>query len=289
VKSSVGSIEPWRQTNWDWRAAGNFIGGGSGTGLLLSVPFSGGADAPLLTLLGLALMGAGLSCVWMEIGRPWRALNVFRRPATSWMTREAMVAPLVFASGGAVVWRAGGALEWLVACLALAYVYCQAHMLQGGRGIPAWRHPRVIPLIMATAIAEGSCLCLAVLAAAGQAVTAGALPWLAVAALLVRAAVLTAYRRGLSGAAPTQSLAVLDGYLVGDRLLTAAAVIGIAAGATLAGGRWLLVCAGLAAVAAGWLLKFTIVVRAAFNQGFALPMLPVRGPGHTASGVRPGW
>jgi phenylacetyl-CoA:acceptor oxidoreductase subunit 2 len=289
VKSSVGHIEPWRQTNWDWRAAGNFIGGGSGTGLLLSVPFSGGADAPLLTLLGLALMGAGLSCVWMEIGRPWRALNVFRRPATSWMTREAMVAPLVFASGGAVVWRGGGALEWLVACLALAYVYCQAHMLQGGRGIPAWRHPRVIPLIMATAIAEGSCLCLAVLAAAGQVATASALPWLAVAALLARAAVLTVYRRGLSGAAPTQSLAVLDGYLVADRLLSAVAVMGIAAGATLAGGRWLLVCAGLAAVAAGWLLKFTIVVRAAFNQGFSLPMLPVRGPGHAASGVRPGW
>jgi len=289
VKSSVGRIEPWRQTNWDWRAAGNFIGGGSGTGLLLSVPFSGGADAALLTLLGLALMGAGLSCVWLEIGRPWRALNVFRRPATSWMTREAMVAPLVFASGGAVVWRGGGALEWLVACLALAYVYCQAHMLQGGRGIPAWRHPRVIPLIMVTAIAEGSCLCVAVLAAAGQVVTASALPWLAVAALLARAAVLTAYRRGLSGAAPTQSLAVLDGYLVADRLLSAVAVMGIAAGATLAGGRWLLVCAGLAAVAAGWLLKFTIIVRAAFNQGFALPMLPVRGPGHAASGVRPGW
>ena len=26
---------PWRQTNWDWRAAGNFIFGGAGGGLIV--------------------------------------------------------------------------------------------------------------------------------------------------------------------------------------------------------------------------------------------------------------
>ena len=26
---------PWQQTNWDWRAAGNFMGGGAGAGLVV--------------------------------------------------------------------------------------------------------------------------------------------------------------------------------------------------------------------------------------------------------------
>jgi len=289
VISSVGRIEPWRQTNWDWRAAGNFIGGGSGAGLLLSVPFAGDAAAPELTLLGIALIGAGLLCVWLEIGRPWRALNVYRRPATSWMTREALLAPLVFACGAAVLWRAGEALESLLAGLALAYVYCQARMLQGARGIPAWRHPIVIGLVVMTAITEGMGLALAVLAATAMGAIPASLTWLAAAALLARGAVLIAYRRGLAGKAPTQALAALDKHIVADRLLTAAAMLGLVAGATVADGRWLLAFGGLAALAAGWLLKYTIVVRASFNQGFALPLLPVRGPGRAAAGVRPGW
>ena len=35
--------------------------------------------------------------------------------------------------------------------------------------------------------------------------------------------------------------------------------------------------AGLAALAAGAWLKFALVTRASFNQGFSLPHLPVRG------------
>jgi phenylacetyl-CoA:acceptor oxidoreductase subunit 2 len=37
------------------------------------------------------------------------------------------------------------------------------------------------------------------------------------------------------------------------------------------------VLAGFAAAAAGWRFKFVLVVRASFNQGFALPRIPVRG------------
>jgi phenylacetyl-CoA:acceptor oxidoreductase subunit 2 len=47
--------------------------------------------------------------------------------------------------------------------------------------------------------------------------------------------------------------------------------------------------AGLVAVAAGWWLKFTIVARAAYNQGYALPVLPVRGQGEVKPGIKPGW
>ncbi len=46
--------------------------------------------------LAMAFVGAGLFCVWLEIGRPWRFLNVFRHPARSWMTREAIIAIVLF-------------------------------------------------------------------------------------------------------------------------------------------------------------------------------------------------
>ncbi|MFP5465862.1 MAG: hypothetical protein ACLGHR_14000, partial [Gammaproteobacteria bacterium] len=51
-----------------------------------------GRDGAALLLLGLALVGAGLVCVWLEIGRPLRALHVFVTPRTSWMSREAFTA-----------------------------------------------------------------------------------------------------------------------------------------------------------------------------------------------------
>jgi phenylacetyl-CoA:acceptor oxidoreductase subunit 2 len=37
------------------------------------------------------------------------------------------------------------------------------------------------------------------------------------------------------------------------------------------------VLAGIAAMLTGWRLKYVLVTRAALNQGFALPQLPVRG------------
>ena len=77
VKIPPGRITPWHQTNWDWRAAGNFIGGGTGTGLLFFATLaSGSVDAyRIQALLALAFIGAGLTCVWLEIGRPLRAIN----------------------------------------------------------------------------------------------------------------------------------------------------------------------------------------------------------------------
>ncbi len=54
-------------------------------------------------------------------------------------------------------------------------------------------------------------------------------------------------------------------------------------------GPWLGGLAGLAAIAGGWRLKFVIIARAAYNQGFALPLTPVRGAGQSAAGDKPGW
>ena len=51
----------------------------------------------------------------------------------------------------------------------------------------------------------------------------------------------------------------------------------LAAGAVEAFTTGAAVLAGIAALAAGWRFKFVLVVRASFNQGFALPRVPVRG------------
>jgi phenylacetyl-CoA:acceptor oxidoreductase subunit 2 len=41
--------------------------------------------------------------------------------------------------------------------------------------------------------------------------------------------------------------------------------------------RIALLLAGAGALATGWQFKFVLITRAAYNQGFALPHLPVRG------------
>ena len=284
----VGRVAPWVQMHWDWRAAGNFIGGGTGTGLLIAVVASGIVPAGGALLLGLGSVVAGLLCVWAEIGRPWRALNVLRHPATSWMSREALLAPLLIGCGLLAAASDLAAWRWATAVCAALYLYCQARMLQGAKGIPAWRQPRSVPLMLATGLAEGSGL-LAVwsFAAGAGGVRSGALVALT---CLARAAAWLAYRRGVHrDGAPRAALTVLDEL---HRPLLCADVLAvvIALGATLGGvGGWLAGLAGAAALANGWALKATLVLRAAYNQGFALAMAPERGVGGHGPAARPGW
>jgi phenylacetyl-CoA:acceptor oxidoreductase subunit 2 len=47
--------------------------------------------------------------------------------------------------------------------------------------------------------------------------------------------------------------------------------------------------AGVCIAAAGAFLKFILVTRAGFNQGFALVHTPVRGAGIAGPAVKPGW
>ena len=259
--------DPWQQTHWDWRAAGNFMGGGAGAGLVLLATLSGAPAAAVLA--GLALIGAGLACVWLEIGRPLRALHVFFNPQTSWMTREGIVATLLMPIGLAsvVLWPDLGVVA---ALLALAFVYCQGRILRASRGIPAWREPRVVPFVVATGLAEGGALLL--LAPPSQ--RAPWLPGLVAALLLVRIALWAAYRQRLAAraqaalAAPGRAL-VWGGTALPLALIALAAA-GVAAGASLA-------LAGAVAAASGAWVKFALVTRAGFNQGFALARLPVRG------------
>jgi phenylacetyl-CoA:acceptor oxidoreductase 26-kDa subunit len=282
-------IAPWLQTNWDRRAAGNFIGGGTGGGLAIAAAAStlaSGAAEPRAFAAAALFIAAGLFLVWLEIGRPWRFLHVFFHPQTSWMTREALVAPLLLLALAACAWRGGSALAIVILWLAPAFVYCQARMIRASRGIPAWRAPRIVPLMLATALAEGTGAFLVLTPRAG----AGMLV-LALAAIALRFIAWTAYGRQLAqGGAPKAALAALNAIdlpvLALGTLLPAALLLAALGFASLAGPAAL--AAGALALAVGWLIKAVIVTRAAFNQGFALPHLPRRSAASDA-GARPGW
>jgi len=284
-------IAPWQQSNWDVRAAANFVGGGSGCGLLVFAAFNPSPDYRWQAMTALALIATGLVCVLSEIGRPFRALNVFLHPQTSWMTREAMVAPFLFACTAIAVWEGGGPFSVIAALLGMLYLYCQARMLAAAKGIPAWREPKIVPLMIVTGLVEGAGL--AALFATLQ--SAAAPRWLAgslLAALILRRLSWRMYNEALAKqGAPKKALEVLArfgrpfasyGQSIPEMLIVAALFVGSEL-------VWLVPLAGAAAVLSGWLLKFTIVARAAYNQGFALPVLPVRGQGQPMPGVKPGW
>jgi phenylacetyl-CoA:acceptor oxidoreductase subunit 2 len=275
---------PWQQTNWDWRAAGNFIGGGAGTGLLVACTFfatpltNSAWTSNWLLLVGLALVGVGLTCVWLEIGRPMRALHVFFNPHTSWMSREGFVGLLLFPSGLMAVLGFSGWI-WATAALALVFLYCQSRMLPAAKGIPAWRSRRVTPLVFVTGLCEGYGIFLLLGLVHGMVTVSAVLSFAAL--VLARIGVWILYRRAVDASLATRARVALN--VAGSRLLIFGTIapfvlLGISlwlpAGAAQAG---LIAAAGASAAVAGFFAKFTLVTRASFNQGFALKNIPVRG------------
>ena len=275
---------PWQQTNWDWRAAGNFIGGGAGTGLLFACTFfatpltNSAWTSNWLLLVGLALVGVGLTCVWLEIGRPMRALHVFFNPYTSWMSREGFVGMLLFPAGLMAVLGFSGWI-WATAALALMFLYCQSRMLPAAKGIPAWRSRLVTPLVFVTGLCEGYGVFVLLGLVHGRATGPAVFSFAAL--VLARITVWILYRRAVDTSLVARARAALD--VAGSRLLimgTVAPVVllGISlwlpAGAAQAG---LIAAAGASAAVTGAFVKFTLVTRASFNQGFALNKIPVRG------------
>ena len=270
---------PWQQKSWDARAAANFIGGGAGCGLLIFAALAGaqGGLRSLLIVLALALVSAGLLSVWAEIGRPWRALNVLLQPRRSWMSREALLAPLLLGCGAAAL--AWAALLPPAVLLAAAFLVCQAFILQAAKGIPAWREPLTVPLLLATGLAEGAGLYWLFAPWWGQG-SQGA--WLAFGALLLLRFIIGArwYRR-LAGQLRPPALQAIGraghGYNGGSLLPLALVLIVMIAPLPPPLLPWLQAAAGAVAAAGGALFKLMLVTRAGFNQGFALPRLPVRG------------
>jgi phenylacetyl-CoA:acceptor oxidoreductase subunit 2 len=249
-----------------------------------------GMDVAVSVTLGIALIAAGLTCVWLEIGRPWRALNVVRHLGRSWMSFEASVAPLLFVSGALALATGAGALIVLTGALGALFLYSQARILAADKGIPAWRHPRCLPLVVATGFAEGAGVLAArwpLLATKGFAAVASSV----VALLLIRAFLWKRYLVGLRvDRAPGGSVQALNaierrlvllGHLVPAVLLAAAALVP-------AFGAALMIAGGLLSAYGGWMLKYSLIRRAAFSQGFVLKHLPVRGRA-AAQTVGTGW
>jgi len=266
------------QRSWDWRASGNFIGGGIGSGLILwSTLFAlGGFDSSLLMLLGLALVGAGLFCVWLEIGRPWRALNVFKHFSKSWMSREAWVAPLLFLSGAAT-WLFEPLLIWPTTLLALAFLYSQSRILQADKGIPAWRHPRCAQLIVTTGLTEGCGLLVLLMPFVSSASKVAPLSWgLLLVLLSIRLIIWNHYRHGLTQAnaplASRKQLTRIDrGFLWAGHLIPAVLLV-----AALIRPETAMLAGILAFVTGAW-MKYTLICKAAHTQGFSMQHQPVRG------------
>jgi phenylacetyl-CoA:acceptor oxidoreductase subunit 2 len=273
---SVGPA-PRLQYQWDWRAAGNFMCGGAGAGLLVFLQLSGlkGTLATVLGLGGLGLVGLGLLCVWLEIGRPLRAMNVMFNVKSSWMSREALASVLVFGFG--LGWLAGVAgWGWPMAAAALVFLYCQSRIVQGAKGIPTWRDPMTVPLLVATGLAEGAGLFWLL---AGWQFTSGATVALFGTLVIARWLVWRAWRAGLRDA-PAPALAAIDRGAAAFQWAGSAAPLVLMAVALALPGPWsgaLLAAAGAAVAVAGASFKFTLITRAAYYQGFSLARLPVRG------------
>jgi phenylacetyl-CoA:acceptor oxidoreductase subunit 2 len=263
------------QSNWDWRAAGNFVFGGAGGALLLVIALAEKGRPPALPIgiTALALVGLGLFLVWLEIGRPWRALNVFFHPQTSWMTREASVAIVLFPVTAAAVWWQNSLLFSIAAVLGALFLFCQGRILRAARGIPAWREPAIVPLIVSTGLTEGVALLMLLFAAFGG--SAGSLVYALVVLIVLRSWAFYSYREALQRAqAPAAALARISALrtpflLIGNVLPVFLALVPITAPPVAAP----VPLAALLALLAGWYMKFVLVAQAAFVQGYGVGVL----------------
>ena len=289
-------VEPTLQQHWDWKASGNFICGGMGSGLFIFAALVGLRFPEVLPLgwLALAIMALGLSVLMLKIGKPLRALYVLRQPRRSWMTREAWIAAVMFPLAALALWFANPALLTVAAVLAVGFLFCQAMILQAGQGHPGLAGE------LGGAADPGDRLC--------RRLRPVACRRRAIAGADVACRCAGRGRRG-AGAAARCCLAHLSGRAQdrrradpragGARCLQAVVPRG---GPGSAGGldrrrpsrrrprpRRCSRVAGLSIMAAGSGLKFILVTRASFNQGFALTHTPVRGSGHAGGAVKPGW
>ena len=289
----VGAAAPWLQRHWDWRAAMNFILGGTGAGMMVAASVSAVLGTPIwpFALLALIFVAGGLTMVWTELGRPWRSLNVIFHPQTSWMTREALFAPPLFISSLAAAWFVSAPLGILAAIFALAFLYCQARMLHGSKGIPVWRENLSVPLLISTGLVEGAGLMTLASAYLYPYVTPDVVNIMLL-LVIIRSSIWRNYRRRLAGNAPTKANAVLKRAhlpltIIGAVIPFALVIIGLLMPEIY---HLLYPVAGISAMVAGWAMKFIIVTRASYNQGFAITHTPERSAGSGGGpGAQPGW
>ena len=284
------------QKLWDWRAAMNWIFGGIGAGFaaiawLASLTGVVHADmVPAAHFIAGGIMAAGLFCVFLKIGRKLRFWRAVSRPQTSWMTRELYVVALFYPAMLANLLWPGALLSLVGGALALIFLYCQAKILHKARGIPAWRVPLVPWMIAATGLFEGLgllAMMLAWLRGLGQ--PGLLLPVAGLALAAVNAALWIAYRR----TAVEEGIVPLARRVIGENSLTLH-LVGHAVPALMfalalinpALAQIYLGVGGVAAIAGGAFWKFTLIVRAGYQQGFVVPAMPQRGSGTRAAPAR---
>jgi phenylacetyl-CoA:acceptor oxidoreductase subunit 2 len=273
----MSDVAPRLQRQGDWRAAGHFICGGTGAGFFLFAALASlvGSQGTWPGLLALVFVGSGLFLVWPKTSHPWRSFKLLFHPQTSWMTREALVAIPLIILGLAGAWFGWRALVLVAAVFGLVFLYCQAHMLNAAKGIPAWQAPKIVPLMITTGLCEGAGLFLATEffqspASPGMASILAAYALLAL--IIARFWIWLAYRNSLAdGDAAELAVATLRGINslfigLGHALPTSILVGSLVLPDQ---GAILHALAGLFALAGGWMLKFTIVTRAAYYQGSA--------------------
>lgn len=123
-----------------------------------------GTGALLWFGLGLALAAAGLLASTFHLRRPARAVLAWTQWRSSWLSREAILAPLALACAGlhGLLLAARGAsplpLGLLAALLCLATVLCTAMIYAQMRSVPRWHHWSTPALFLALAIAGGALL-----------------------------------------------------------------------------------------------------------------------------------
>jgi len=264
------------QSCWDWRAAGNFMFGGTGGALMLMIAITSFPDTPPLALglSALVFVGVGLLSVWLEIGRPWRFIHTYFHPQTSWMTREATTAILLFPIAFIGVVFKIPVMITLAGLLGLLFLYCQARILLASKGIPSWREPVIQPLIISTGLVEGTGLLLLSLLILDS--IQGWTLYLLLLLLAIRTLSWNKYRRNLAvSKAPKQTLSVLSGIHAftfwGGNVVP---FILVCAALMIPGISIILVSvASIISVLSGWHMKFVIITRAAQQQGYSLGKL----------------
>jgi phenylacetyl-CoA:acceptor oxidoreductase 27-kDa subunit len=288
-------VEPWHQPYWDWKAAANFLCGGAGAGLFAFAAVASLNGAPVwpVGLFALGLIGAGLALLMFKIGRPLRFVYVLLQPQRSWMTREAWVVVAFFPAALAALWLDSSLVTIVAVLLGLAFLFCQAMILKAAKGVPIWRARNIVPLMVSTGLAEGGGLFLC-------AAAVWPLPGRGIFSAAAFVAMLAAARAWewrcyfahlVKDGAPARSLEILRacrGWFLAVGFIAPVVLIGL--GFVLPDAAEVpFGVAGVMVFAVGWVLKFIMITRAAYNQGFALPHTPVRGSGLPGGAVKPGW
>jgi len=290
-----------RQKFWDWRAAMNWCFGGLASGFAVVGALNylfvehDVQEIAAANFAAAGLMAIGLFFVWLKIGRKFRAWRAIFRPQTSWMTRELYAAAVFFPAVLIGIVFASTAAHLVAALAALAFLVCQAKILHMAKGIPAWRAPLVPAMIFSSGLYEGVGLTAFLLfffgaahvdegvALARSLAVAGLVLAVLNAALWVRYRQ-TAKARGI----PPLARQAIDGIAVPLHIAGHAVpfILFAVALLTTTGPSVHLLVGGLTAVIGGFFWKYAMVVRAGYQQGFALGKMPRRGSGAKAAPAR---